>query len=46
VEVDFTPTAPCTAGQFEVRSLAQMFNAAGGHLGNNFIDQPFVCVVP
>jgi hypothetical protein len=46
VEVDFTPTAPCTAGQFEVRTLSQMFNPAGGHIGNNFIDQPFVFSVP
>jgi hypothetical protein len=47
VEVSFAPGAPCTAGQFEVHTLAQTFDAAtGANLGNEADDQPFVFIVP
>jgi hypothetical protein len=46
VEVDYAPVAPCTAGQFEVHTLAQTFDATGAHLGNAADDQPFVFIVP
>lgn len=45
VEVDYaTPT--CPAGQFEVNTIAQGFDAVGAHLGNSYEDQPFVFIVP
>ena len=47
VEVSFAPAAPCTAGQFEVHTLAQTFDATtGAQLGNDADDQPFVFIVP
>jgi len=46
VEVDYAPTAPCTVGHFEVRTLAQVFNGAGDHVGNAAADQAFTFVVP
>jgi hypothetical protein len=46
VEVDYVPTAPCTVGHFEVRTLAQIFNGAGDHIGNAAADQAFTFVVP
>jgi hypothetical protein len=46
-EVDFSPSAPCAAGQFEVHTLAQTFDAATAlQLGNDADDQPFVFIVP
>ena len=46
VEVDYEPALPCTAGQFEVHTLVQSFDAAGAHVGNDALDQPFVFIVP
>jgi hypothetical protein len=47
VEVDYTPVAPCTAGQFVVNTIAQTFDGTtGAQLGNEAADQPFVFIVP
>lgn len=46
VEVDYSPSAPCTVGHFEVRTLAQVFNGAGNHVGNAAADQAFTFIVP
>jgi hypothetical protein len=46
VEVDYEPVLPCTAGQFEVHTLVQSFDAGGAHVGNEALDQPFVFIVP
>jgi hypothetical protein len=47
VEVDYAPAAPCTAGQFEVHTLASTFDGvSGAHLGNDVDEQPFVFIVP
>jgi hypothetical protein len=45
VEVEYTPST-CTAGQFEVNTLAQTFSGTGVQLGNAADDQPFVFIVP
>lgn len=46
VEVDYAPTAPCGVGQFEVHTLAQVFDGGGNHIGNAAADQAFTFVVP